>query len=102
MALTAGKAVPLNPGTPTRRFLFPVVLDGTLTSVTGLAHGIAGAPGAPDRLAPALGGTAAAAITVTRAVPTSANPATQLDITVSAAGTATQTVLLELEWLTAF
>ncbi len=102
MALTVGIAKQLAPGTPTRRYLVPIVLDGTNTSITGLAHGIVGAPGAPDRLAPALGGTTATGINVTRAIPNASNPATQVDVVVSAAGVNTQTVLLELEWLSAF
>lgn len=100
MALTVGVVKPLNPGTPTRRFLVPIILDGAATTATGLAHGITGAPGAPDRICANLGGSSV--VTFTKVIPTAANPATQLDVTVSAVGTNTQTVFLELEWLTAF
>ncbi len=100
MALTVGAAKQLNPGQPTRRYIVPVVLDGTNTTLVGLAHGISGAPGAPDRLAPCLGGSSV--VTFTKVIPNASNPATQIDVTVSAAGTNTQTVFLELEWLSAF
>jgi hypothetical protein len=100
MALTLGVPVPLNPGTPTRRYIVPVVLDGSSLTAAGLETTIDGAPGAPDRIAPCLGGTST--VYVSKAVPTSTALGTQLDVTVSASGTAAQTIFLELEWLSAF
>lgn len=99
MAITAGPPVLLSPGTPTRRYLVPVILDGSATSVE-LEHGIEGAPSAPDRIAAALGGTAT--VYISKCFANSSSPETHVDLTVSGAGSASQTLKLELEWLTAF
>lgn len=99
MALTAGVPVPLGAGTPTRRFLVPIILDGSDTS-QAIVHGITGAPGAPDVIQPAFGGTAT--VYISNAVANSTDPDTTVDVTVSGAGSASQTLYLLLEWLTAF
>lgn len=99
MALTAGTPVLLGAGTPTRRWLVPIILDGSDTS-QAIVHGITGAPGAPDRIAPALGGTAT--VYISNAVPNASDPDTTVDVTISGAGNAAETLYLELEWLTAF
>ncbi len=101
MALTVGVVKPLNPGTPTRRFIVPLILDGSSLTAAGLAHGVPGTPpGAPDSITPQLGGTST--VYISKAVPTSTALGTQLDVTISASGTASQTIFLQLEWLSAF
>lgn len=99
MAITSTKALLLGPGTPTRRYLVPLVLDGSATSVA-LEHGIEGAPGAPDVMAGTLGGTAT--VYISNCVANATSPSTAVDVTVSGAGSNAQTLYLELEWLTAF
>jgi hypothetical protein len=101
MALTVGVVKPLTPGTPTRRFVVPLILDGSSLTAAGLAHGVPGTPpGAPDSITPALGGTTA--VYISNAVPTSTALGTQLDVTISGSGSAAETLFVELEWLSAF
>lgn len=100
MALTLGVPVPLGAGTPTRRFIVPVVLDGSSLTAAGLETTIDDAPGAPDVIRPVLGGTAS--VYAANVVPTSTALGTQLDVTISGSGSAAQTLFLELEWLSAF
>ena len=116
MALTFGTAQILKgtPGNGTVMAILPVVQDGTNTTITGLALPAAlpnlqallpatsGAPTVYSLQGPvtqpvymnALGGTAAAGTTVTRCAPNASNPATQVDLTISAAGTSGLTINL--------
>lgn len=112
MALTVSAAQIIKSGGPYMHVLFSVIQDGAATTVSGLALP-AGFPNLQAQL-PAttglptsytgqgpvvtatfmnvLGGTAAAGTTVTALKQNASNPATQLDITISAAGSAGNTV----------
>jgi len=109
MALTLGSAKILNPGAPFKQVLFTIVLDGAATSATALALPTgfpvlqAQVPGTSSgtytSTGPAssvvyqgcLGGTSAV-VQALKIIPTAAQPTTQIDVTVSAAGTNGQTV----------
>lgn len=115
MALTLGPAIALNPAQTDGQYIFDIILDGAATTVTvNLPTNFPSFVGNPGPAAPGgvLNSTAAAAAAakvvyqntlggtsaVVRAVkivptPTTATTqATQIDITVSAAGTNLQTV----------
>lgn len=110
MALTLGSATLIGaPGQTDQLWSFTIILDGTATTTTALAlptgfpsfsatTGPAGGSNNTSKAAakrviymPGCGGTSAVAV-ATKIIPTAAAADTQIDVSVSAAGTNTQTV----------